>query len=1149
MNRHIRPLVLFSAAVWLTSGSVTYASPGDEPSAILSSLEKTVTERSLLIEGSLAYETGTDAWNLIVNDSIVFFVPAPKSHKAVPLRFVVALRYGDNTIAIDSLRKLRDGLPVVSKHCSTHIYAASAQNPHRFAILIDGESDSSAAKDLQAIHSQLAGTGLQEPDIFFARTRADMETALNTIRGETSGFDKLLIYFRGAGALSNSDGEPILHLSSGGTGDDNWVPVSQITRDAQSLPPVSFVLDVNFRESLNQRTSSPQGGQSTNADKRALPWLRAMYTSRQTEMVLSNPFETEPAGSLTHLLLSQASANPASACTTLADVARGFISSASLANTHVQPIYFASDASYSSFCVAEPTAIQQQLTIIVTRYQLPDPFMIVGSVETTLPPGISYSWREIVVDGVVVRHRFSGEPQHQTSDKITELVSFTEGRHLIEFRVGIGSKIIASGRTMFGIPSLPIGVKSQSKDLQAEILRPAVSTSFTSSGFFTIGFIVGDGKADSVHYELRNNGVVVLRGIAQGKIAQHLEILRRIPMSVGENNIVIEVSRNNYRASAHCTVTRHLEQPLRAVIIGIDQVSGLKKLEGVQSDTESMKKVLLNYTDLSPSALTTLTGSNATWSAIRQAIGNSTITHSGDPMSQAGGDETFFLYFSGYGTTLVDDSRKPVARCILAADFDSTDPQTACVSTFDLDHLLDAWKRSIVVFDTSYDGLSGATQQKTINSQRLFSRTYGDYLSTDPEWRNSAGTDRADRVFLVASRTNTAALESANPARGLFTSSLVDTVEGQTPERVSDSSPGLQLFDAFASARSKTILRSNKKQTPLIKGALSTPFYFKLRRAADLAIEARAIDHGILDDIQSLRSVDLNEIARAATLYDTVMALHAEDIEAQQGRIRLFIYQGDLDSADKLVTLGLAAGSSPTSSPVERSTWFLLRSELKMRRGDIAGALRDCEAANSTSPDSASVLSLLAALHFASAEYSKSAAIAEKLLDQAAMIGHDLTDDEWGHVVLLGYIAIRRSRGIEGSDVWLQRHFSSNPEQHSFPAQLGRALVAIPKSIFAYNTQVPVIKIQSPWFQLAAEFFLQTQSDASNLLSFNEKNSSFDAKEPNSVELMAHFYQGMKFIIDSSPARAKKELELATKSDKTQLAEYWIARAEHDRID
>jgi len=220
-----------------------------------------------------------------------------------------------------------------------------------------------------------------------------------------------------------------------------------------------------------------------------------------------------------------------------------------------------------------------------------------------------------------------------------------------------------------------------------------------------------------------------------------------------------------------------------------------------------------------------------------------------------------------------------------------------------------------------------------------------------------------------------------------------------------------------------------------------------------------------------------------------------------------------------------------------------------MIRVDIAGALRDCEAANSTSPDSASVLSLLAALHFASAEYSKSAAIAEKLLDQAAMIGHDLTDDEWGHVVLLGYIAIRRSRGIEGSDVWLQRHFSSNPEQHSFPAQLGRALVAIPKSIFAYNTQVPVIKIQSPWFQLAAEFFRQAQSDSSNLLSLNEKTWSSDAKEPNSVELMAHFYQGMKFIIDSSPARAKKELELATKSDKTQLAEYWIARAEHDRID
>src|SRR5207249_7217085 len=139
------------------------------------------------------------------------------------------------------------------------------------------------------------------------------------------------------------------------------------------------------------------------------------------------------------------------------------------------------------------------------------------------------------------------------------------------------------------------------------------------------------------------------------------------------------------------------------------------------------------------------------------------------PRLESGRDEeTLILYFGGYGATIPAVAGGEV-RCVLPFDADSEDLKNTCISTTELDQLLDSWQRVLVIFDTSYDGTSGFRRAPDETDASLFSRTLIDYFARDPGWRLSSGTDRDNRVFLVASGTNTPSYESAVLRHGVFT--------------------------------------------------------------------------------------------------------------------------------------------------------------------------------------------------------------------------------------------------------------------------------------------------------------------------------------------------------------------------------------------
>ncbi len=1134
------------------SGQTAFGATAQDPAVLLNSLQTFVKGRTVLIDGALPSLPGVDGWQITVDDAILLSRAMEAGNPIFQVRVLSALREGDNLICIDALHLRNGQASVIVKRWSTHVHTVADLTADRFVILVSDKSDRDVTADVEAFGATLLQNGIPPGKLFRAGDLPDLDRALTTIEKSIGPDDKVLVYFRGGGTIAPTDGEPILQLSSEDTGGaGGGIPLRELLRRTVDLPSLSLLLDVKFRggerEQGNIGSTSNPNTQYLDPDRRALPWLQLLGKRANVELAMTNPFDTTSAmGLLTERVLSTSRA-PAAGCISLSDAIRSMSPARSLADGKPQPIYFAANTSFSSYCILQTSGPTGSLQIDTIPIKFPDSFMIADEFSTTVSAEVPYSWSELLVDGVLMRHSPAGV-QTQSPHKIVERVSISEGTHIVELRVGAGKKILAWGKTEV-TPILKLqNVSTVSDDLRAEFVRPARSSIYSSSSLATIAFIAADQIGNTVHYEVRNNGVVLFRGIAPNvKKQQIVEIVRRVPLSIGINNLVLEVRHGDLMTLSTTRVVRRSPDPIHAVLVGVDTIPGGVPLHGVQSDVNSMKKLLLRYTDVKAKDIVVLMGREATLAAIRQAIGNASTNRPSDPFLNGEGNVTLFLYFSGYGTLVLNDSKQPLARCILPSDFEIKDPLRTCLSTDEITALLNSWDRSIIVVDASYDGLSGEIHPTPNKNASLFSRTFNSYLSTDSEWRVSSGTDRSDRVFLVASETNTPALESDTPPNGLFTSSLIEAVEGQLSPEKDEPTRSLQLADAFAFARMKTITKSGDSQTPLIKGFLSSPFAFSPRTIGHLMLEATTINYSALDDIGALRQLDMNQLRFASDLFDTVIALAPQDPEAQQGLARSALYQGNFVIAQDLIDKGIAAIlTQPSSNSL--SGWLLLRSELKMRHGDIKGAVSDCEQSISIKTDFASAEAFLVGLYFAAGQYEKSSSIATRLLHQHAILTKsDITDDEWGHIVLLRYLAFKRAGNDAEASGALQEYLdvnrgSSLTKDISWP--LGKAF----GSIAGHKDASEAFVVQAPWVHSVAEVLLDPKADVQHLQQFPQETAAFDEKDPQPFSCIVHFYLGMRSLLNNSPSDGKRELQLAADTGQNQYAEYWSAVAEKSRV-
>ena len=166
-----------------------------------------------------------------------------------------------------------------------------------------------------------------------------------------------------------------------------------------------------------------------------------------------------------------------------------------------------------------------------------------------------------------------------------------------------------------------------------------------------------------------------------------------------------------------------------------------------------------------------------------------------------------------------------------------------------------------------------------------------------------------------------------------------------------------------------------------MKGVLSTQFQFAGKSPLDLKREASAISRAIHADVVSMRSVNPLQLRRATKLYTKVLSVNEVDVEARQGQARLLLYQDNLSTAAQLIDAGIASQPIP-QDPRDDSEWLLIRSELKMRQGDLDGAIADCQSAAQEYPwGSLRSSAQLGMLYASTLQYEKSFHVFQGILD------------------------------------------------------------------------------------------------------------------------------------------------------------------------
>jgi hypothetical protein len=1083
-----------------------------DPPGLLATLPARVERGVLPIQGVLAAARSVDRWRLRVNDAALFESEPGSARLATPIRLGIVLRPGDNLITLEAIVAGKVGIPV--ERWSTHVHRTDPE-PTQFALLAAGDSSRQTTGQVDSVMAALVASGVRAENIVTVSDAAKFEAELSELGAKTRGRDQVLIYYSGLGRVRATNSEPELLFQR-----DTPVPVGNVVRGASDLPGTSLLLDIAYTD-----PSSPSGG-PVKAATRIAPNARWLGTISDApiEVAYTNPSagDTRSAVGFTEDFVREWQDGSDGQCKTFARIAQ------SVAATNAQkaaawPVFFTHGDSSFLFCPAQTALAQPQLSIrAIPDAEMVPPFKFV---DVSLPGRAIAA--ELNVDGVPLPI-----PSSAASKSEVLRVPIGPGLHVIEARaMGAGDAAVLIGKagcagpSSAGVVCAPSTVSSErwSPNLVAR-LEPGLLPQLTSETSVAMRFVVGGGAAKDIRYQVRNNGVVVRQEAV--KLSEHVQrrqIMQRIPLIVGTNNLALDVIDGTAFTSSRITVERRRSQAVRAVIVGVDAPAGAPPLAGATIDARRVYDLLLGYSDASPRDLELLTGAAATRQAVLRAMAR--FAESPDTMPRSRDDDsTFLLYFAGYGLSF-PNPKGGVTRCLVTGGFDPTGPSETCLSTDDVAASLDQVGHAIVMVDTSYDGPAGPG-----------SRTYSSFQTTDTTWRLTSGIDRPDRVFLVASGSNSAAYETSDG--GLFTQALADVVRTRLDGPAGGEPRELSLLDAYDRARDATSAKSGRKQVPVMKGVLSAAFHFVPKDTATLVPEANSIERAARNDLVAMRPLNRARLARAEALYEKALAVNSGDIRARLGLARVQVLKGELTTASE--TLEHARGLLATPS-AEHAEWLSISADIKMRRGDPTAALADAQAAAGSDPRSQTVAAQLALLHGIAGHYDRSFAALQPLLLPAAAQDSTLTEEEQGRLVIHTYLALRQMGRRNDATLLLRSYFASLSGNPWFKTvyQLFSGKDRI--------VELGQVGVQTPWSHLIAQFFFDSQKYEGPLTSFLADTEPFDPRDPSAFDCLLQFYRGMFYSLNQNRPAADQAFETAVATGKTAYAEYWMARAQLNR--
>jgi hypothetical protein len=1112
------------AAAAALTGSQAASAAG--PHEVLAKLNPATSFTVVKLSGTLGPVPGIEWWRVLVNDAVIFESPhGSASRSEVPLELGLTLRPGGNLIAIEAHATPSPALTpprgTLLRRWSTHVFRQPATTTQKFAVIAQGDDGRTNSEHANTVKAALARHGVPDANIRTATSWEKVVDSLGDIGAQATPRDQVFIYYTGKGRLAQLSTEPELVFSK----DRDTVRVGDLVLGAGDLPSVSVLLDIDYQPSSfvslrrTLRSSAQQAVPVTTAS-----WLRTLGAASRVELAYTNPLigaSGSDADGFTKDFFEMLPDAP-DVCGTFADIAQKVASVNAGKTASAWPVYYSAaktDSSSFRFCTPRTSAISVSKAQTIDA-QEPRQFVDVAIPDGTAAPA------EIRVDGVPVP-RQTVKPTSPDGNKADAgsksavnrivRVALGAGGHVIEFMDRSGPAATPTVRGVAAAAPVELG---QGRYLVATVQGKSASASLTSDGSMPVSFIVGDRKNHPLSYEVRNNGVVVLQStIDKPTQLARTELLREIPLLVGTNNIVLDVVQGVELASASFTVVRRPAQPIRALIVGADGPADSSRLSA-SKDAGLMYRTVLQFTDAVPGRVKLLTGSAATHDAVLKAIDElKALPH--------GSDDTFLLYIAGFGYTFEQNG---VVRCLLPSDFDSQRPRETCLSTAELDERLLSVGRALIVVDASYDGLAGE-----------HSRTYRTYTG-DADWRFMSGIEQPDRAFLVASGSNSAALETEEG--GVFTRSFAKVLRQQleAPPR-GDLPREIGLLDAFERVREETSKSTDRQQTPVMKGVLSSPFTFVYKTMPELKAEALGIERSARSGATAMRVVDAERLEWARVLFDKVLALDDRDGEAHLGRARVLALLDRVDDAKAVTDATLTTAPNDSGG---RAEWLVLRGELKLRSGDILGAIADVSRANVLVPRQRRTMTLLGMLYGANGEHSMGQQILDEVLTEDGsntILGGELTDEELGQAVLHCYLNLRKWKGKSNGKVMLESFSDTYKGKGRFEKTFYR-IRAVQRFMPHRSNAVAAggVDVESPWFHLVAQFLRSGKKYEDDLINFKSNVQDDSPREDAAFNCQLHFYLGMAYLFNHDPKSARSEFRQVEESKKTSTVEFWFAR-------
>lgn len=1071
------------------------------PRELLSALPSETGQTVVALEGALGPLTGIASWRVYLNDALAF----EKAGAETTLSLGLILREGDNLVAIEAFDG-RGTQPVA--RWTKHVHRAPPVGARQYAILVQGKpSDSPGPSETtDAMRGALLEYGVGKDDILTVSRWNELRSALGEISRRSRSLDQVLIYYRGSGRVSARTSEPELLVADQESLVRTW-PAGLLISEASDLPATSVLLDIKYEAS----PSLPSAAGWYTSQATAAPWLRTLRTT-DVELAYTNPFftnRTTDADFTPDFIRTLSTFAGGDECATFAGVARSVASENSLKTNAAWPVFYTAAPSRSfRFCGPGRAAAVSKLAARSAPAVDADPQLLF--LDVTSPSDRPAA--QILVDGVpVVR-----APAQRTPRSPSTRIPVGPGNHVIT----------TSGSSTMGAPAITLTSGAQQDVVvtvrwtdrmiaQLERTIPAI----TSEATVAISFVVGDETIRPVRYEIRNNGVVVDHDVVTmpTKLPRR-QIVRRIPLAAGANNLVLDVVRGaEFTAFRADTITRRTARPIRALIVGVDAPAGAPPLQAAAADAHRIRSLLLRHSDAAPGDIEILTGAEATQQRILDAFQRYVREPARSESTLP--EDTFVFYFAGYGLSIEEAGQ--VRRCLVTADFDPTRPGVTCLGTGDVDAALATIGQSLVIVDSSYDGEAGPG-----------SRTYRTFGRSNDMWRVTSGADKPDRVFLVASGANSAAFESEGG--GLFTHALDSVVQEQLGGDQATPRVELSLQEAYERARAQTAQRSRQRQIPVMKGIISTPFSFVAKSLGDLKKEAFSIERAARNDHVSMRRLNRARLLRARALYVQAATIAPEDADALLGQARVALL---LEEA--LLARALLSQAAAQSDAAATAEWHAIHADLTMRAGDIAGALTSAQRAVELSAGDPVHAARLGGLYIATGAYKLAVEQLQTVLAMSASKSH-LSDEELGRVVLLTYVALRRdNRAVEAGK--LLANFSSSLDRNRHMA------VRILSLGFADKRRIESlgeVGVQTPWAHLVAQFFRDEKPSESLLSSFLTETEPYDPRDRTAFVCMLNYYIGMSRRFNERLTDARLAFRTTVDSVRPDFIEYWISKSE-----